>query len=82
MRSSAVIYIIEMKDFYLKVDLETPPKEQKLAGKVLKRALFQVRDGLVKRTETRQGRENSRTLPYYKMMLASSLASNTMHLHP
>ena len=38
------------------------------------------KDGPVKRTETRQRRENSRTLPYYGMMAASSLASNTMQV--
>ena len=35
-----------------------------------------------KKTETRQEWENSTTLSYNGMMAASSLASNTMHLHP
>ena len=44
---------------------------------VSEKTSFQVWNGPVKRTETRQGWENSRTLPYYEMMAASSLASNS-----
>ena len=43
--------------------------------KVSEKTPFQVRAGTVKRTETRQGWENPRTLPYYEMMAASSLTS-------
>ena len=52
---------------------------------------FQVRDGPVKRTETRwtcgkdrnkAGMKNSRTLPYYGTMAASSLASNVLYRGP
>ena len=53
-----------------------PQKRTETRGKkFLKKTSFQVRAGPVKRTETRQGWENSRTLPYYGMMAASSLAS-------
>ena len=50
--------------FYLEVGLETPQKRTETRGKkFLKKTSFQVRAGPVKRTETRQGWENSRTLP-------------------
>ena len=49
--------------------------------KFLRKTPLQVRAGPVKRTETRKGLENSRTLPY-GMEAASSLASNAMNLHP
>ena len=68
--------------FYLEVDLETLKKEQKLEEKASEKSSIQVRAGPVEKTETRQGWEDSKTLPYYGMMAPSSLASNEMNLHP
>ena len=62
--------------------LRNPQKRTETRRKISKKSSFHVKAGPVKRTETRQGLENSRTLPYYKMMAPSSLASNAMHLHP
>ena len=42
------------------VDLETPQKEQKSREKFQKKNSFQVTPGLISRTETRQGWENSK----------------------
>ena len=75
--------IIEMKQVVFKSWFRNPTKRTGPRGKkLLKRTSFQVRDGPVKRTELRQGRENSRTLPYYRMMAAYPLATNTLDLHP
>ena len=74
--------IIEMKQVVFKSWFRNPTKKQKLGEKLLKRTSFQVRDGPVKKAETRQGRENSRTLPYYRMMAASHLATNALDFHP
>ena len=45
------------------------------------KSFISSRDRSVK---SRQGRDekNARTLPYYRKMVAPSLASNAMHLHP
>ena len=52
-----------------------------LGEKCFWKTLFQVCVGPVKGTETRHEWENSRTLPYYKCMMARYfLASSTMHM--
>ena len=45
----------------MKVGLENPQKRTETRGRVTERNFIPSRDGSVKRTETRQGRKNSRT---------------------
>ena len=54
----------------------------KLGKKVYEETSFQVRVGPIKRTETRQGMGKLNSTTHYGMMVASSLTSNGMHLHP
>ena len=63
---------------YLEVGLETPQKWQK-QGENFQKNFISIRDGPEKRTETRQGWENSTTLHYYEMIVGSFLVSWAMH---
>ena len=71
------IMSLAMNEYVCSVKLESPQKRKKLGESFWKKS-FQVRDGPMKRTETRQGWENSTALPYCGKMVAS----NAMHLHP
>ena len=54
---------IQLKWLVFEIGLETTQKMNRKWGKIFEKSSFQVKDGLVKRTETRQGWENSITLP-------------------